>query len=65
MKNTDAVCDEVKDDTGMSVRNFENSAVFPSLPLAIKWLRESVQQNRSIQFQVMLIFGECVLLDVL
>lgn len=26
--------------------------MFPSLPLAIKWLRENAQQNRSIRFQV-------------
>lgn len=30
----------------------EDSLVFPSLPLAIKWLRESVQQSRSVQVQV-------------
>ena len=31
----------------------ENSAVFSSLPMAIKWLRDSVlQQNRSIRLQV-------------
>jgi folylpolyglutamate synthase len=34
----------------------ENSTVFPSLPLAIKWLRESVQQNQSVRYQVMLIW---------
>ena len=28
------------------------SSVFESLPLAIKWLRETAQQNQSIQFQV-------------
>ncbi|URE31898.1 hypothetical protein MUK42_05805, partial [Musa troglodytarum] len=31
----------------------EDSLVFPSLPLAIKWLRESVQQSRSVQVQVL------------
>ncbi|CAN0909573.1 Folylpolyglutamate synthase [Linum grandiflorum] len=31
----------------------ENSAVFPSLPLAIKWLRDSVRQNPSVRFQVL------------
>uniref|UniRef100_A0A2P2MCF9 Uncharacterized protein MANES_10G023400 n=1 Tax=Rhizophora mucronata TaxID=61149 RepID=A0A2P2MCF9_RHIMU len=50
----------------MSVRTCKNSAVFPSLPLAIKWLRDSVQQNQSIRFQVMLIFEEfLLLLDIL
>lgn len=28
------------------------SSVFESLPLAIKWLRETAQHNQSIQFQV-------------
>ncbi|OAY38539.1 hypothetical protein MANES_10G022675v8 [Manihot esculenta] len=28
-------------------------AVFPSLPLAIKWLRDSVYQNRSVRIQVL------------
>jgi hypothetical protein len=51
-KSIDAVCEEVKDDTELSVKSCENSAVFSSLPLAIKWLRDSVQQNQSIRFQV-------------
>ncbi|XP_050210116.1 folylpolyglutamate synthase isoform X2 [Mercurialis annua] len=51
--NTDAVYGEVKDETGTSVKNCENSAVFPSLPSAIKWLRDSVQQNRSVRIQVL------------
>lgn len=55
MKNADAVCDEIKDDTQMCVKNCENSAVFASLPLAIKWLRDSVQQNSSVRFQVKLL----------
>ncbi|KAJ9175780.1 hypothetical protein P3X46_014296 [Hevea brasiliensis] len=50
---TDAVCEEVKDDTGTSVRTCENSAVFPSIPLAIKWLRDSVYKNQSVSFQVL------------
>ncbi|KAF2318906.1 hypothetical protein GH714_011582 [Hevea brasiliensis] len=51
--DTDAVFEEVKDDTGSSVRTCANSAVFPSLPLAIKWLRDSVYQNRSARVQVL------------
>ncbi|OVA17776.1 Folylpolyglutamate synthetase [Macleaya cordata] len=45
--------EEGKDDAEHNVRNCENSSVFPSLPLAIKWLRDSVQQNRSVRFQVL------------
>lgn len=52
-KNADAECEEVKDDTKLFVKGCENSAVFSSLPLAIKWLRDTVQQNQSIRFQVL------------
>ncbi|KAJ6900281.1 folylpolyglutamate synthase-like isoform X1 [Populus alba x Populus x berolinensis] len=52
-KHADAVCEEGKDDTKMGGSTCENSTVFPSLPLAIKWLRESVQQNQSVRYQVL------------
>jgi folylpolyglutamate synthase len=39
----------------MSASNCEHSAVFPSLPVAIKWLRDRSQQNQSVRFQVTLI----------
>ncbi|XWS65933.1 hypothetical protein CRYUN_Cryun05aG0156400 [Craigia yunnanensis] len=51
--NTDQVCEEVKDDTGMSVRSCKNSSVFSSLPLAIKWLRDAAQKDRIVRFQVL------------
>lgn len=51
-KNTDIVSEELKDDMEMSASNCEHSAVFPSLPMAIKWLRDRVQQNQSVRFQV-------------
>ncbi|XP_024927322.1 folylpolyglutamate synthase isoform X2 [Ziziphus jujuba] len=47
------VDEDLKVDTAICVRNGENSAVFDSLQLAIKWLRDSVQQNKSIRFQVL------------
>ncbi|KAJ8761410.1 hypothetical protein K2173_001541 [Erythroxylum novogranatense] len=53
VKNENAACEEFQDDLGLSVRTCENSAVFPSLPSAIKWLRDSVQHNRSIRLQVL------------
>ncbi|XP_020675985.2 LOW QUALITY PROTEIN: folylpolyglutamate synthase-like [Dendrobium catenatum] len=34
-------------------RNFENSAIFPSLASAIQWLREYAQQKRPIRLQVL------------
>ncbi|KAK9282692.1 hypothetical protein L1049_010912 [Liquidambar formosana] len=52
-KNTDVICEEGKGDTEKSVSCTENSAVFPSLPVAIKWLRDSVKQNQSIRYQVL------------
>ncbi|KAK7372416.1 hypothetical protein VNO80_05794 [Phaseolus coccineus] len=52
-KNTDIVSEELKDDMETSASNCEHSAVFPSLPLAIKWLRDRVQQNQSLRFQVL------------
>ena len=51
--NTDQLCEEVKDDTGMSVRSCKNSSVFSSLPLAIKWLRDAAQKDRLVRSQVM------------
>ncbi|KAJ6317716.1 hypothetical protein OIU76_013289 [Salix suchowensis] len=51
VKHAVAVCEEGKEDTKMSGKTCENSAVFPSLPFAIKWLRESVHRNRSVQYQ--------------
>ncbi|XP_074576546.1 folylpolyglutamate synthase-like [Curcuma longa] len=35
------------------ISEYDGSLIFPSLPLAIKWLRESALQNRSTQFQVL------------
>ncbi|KAL2333294.1 hypothetical protein Fmac_014507 [Flemingia macrophylla] len=37
----------------ISTSNCEYSAVFSSLPLVIKWLRDTVQQNHSTRFQVL------------
>ncbi|XP_020571135.1 folylpolyglutamate synthase isoform X2 [Phalaenopsis equestris] len=36
-----------------SEQTMENSAVFPTLPLAIKWLREYAKQNQSTRVQVL------------
>ncbi|CAI8586218.1 unnamed protein product [Vicia faba] len=52
-KITDTVSEELKDDTEMSDSNYEHSAVFSSLPVAIKWLRDRSQQNQSVRFQVL------------
>lgn len=44
---------EVTLDKGKSAQSLKNSCVFPSLPLAIDWLRESVRRNQSVRFQVL------------
>ncbi|KAF5189000.1 Folylpolyglutamate synthase [Thalictrum thalictroides] len=49
----DPISEESKEGTGTNIRNCESSSVFPSLPSAIKWLRDSAQQNRSVRFQVL------------
>ncbi|KAK0591434.1 hypothetical protein LWI29_001772 [Acer saccharum] len=56
-KNTDAGSEDKKDDTETSAKSCENSAVFSSLPLAIKWLRDSVQQNQSTVRTQVLVTG--------
>ncbi|KAI5670592.1 hypothetical protein M9H77_10956 [Catharanthus roseus] len=53
MKNTDISCEEGSDDKEKGVQICENSSVFPSLPMAIHWLRESVRKNHSGRFQVL------------
>ncbi|KAK7321540.1 hypothetical protein VNO77_32290 [Canavalia gladiata] len=52
-KSTDIVSEELKDDMEMSASTCEHSAVFSSLPMAVKWLRDRVQQNQSVRFQVL------------
>ncbi|MED6174310.1 Folylpolyglutamate synthase [Stylosanthes scabra] len=52
-KITDVASEELKEDMEMSASNCEHSAVFPSLPVALKWLRDRVQKNQSVRFQVL------------
>lgn len=51
--NGDLVSVEGKDHTEMSIKSCENSVVFSSLPLAIKWLRDAAKQNKSVRMQVL------------
>ncbi|XP_056176138.1 folylpolyglutamate synthase-like [Syzygium oleosum] len=64
-KNIDVAGDEVRDDTEACIKSCENSAVFSSLPLAIKWLRDNAQQNRSVRFQVLVTGSLHLMGDVL
>ncbi|CAI0412149.1 unnamed protein product [Linum tenue] len=53
-KQVNHVAEEMKDDTGKGGGSLESSSVvFPSLPLAIKWLRDTVRQNQSVRLQVL------------
>ncbi|XP_022134300.1 folylpolyglutamate synthase isoform X2 [Momordica charantia] len=53
-KGTGAVLEEETDKPEVGGKSCENSTVFPSLPVAIRWLRDSIlQQNRSIRLQVL------------
>ncbi|KAF9595637.1 hypothetical protein IFM89_001510 [Coptis chinensis] len=51
-KAADPIREEAIEDASNSIRS-ETSSVFSSLPSAIKWLRDSAQQNRSVRFQVL------------
>ncbi|XP_019245317.1 PREDICTED: folylpolyglutamate synthase isoform X2 [Nicotiana attenuata] len=53
VKNTDQIFEEVTDDAEKGARSCENSKVFPSLPIAINWLRDTVRKNRSGRYQVL------------
>ncbi|RXI08894.1 hypothetical protein DVH24_023038 [Malus domestica] len=54
------VREELTDDKEIAIKSCENSAVFPSLPSAIQWLRDSVRQSKSVRFQVMPVFRRLV-----
>lgn len=53
LKNAEVSCEGGSDEKEMGVLICENSSVFPSIPLAINWLRESVRKNQSVRFQVL------------
>ncbi|CAA7392706.1 unnamed protein product [Spirodela intermedia] len=44
---------EAKEDARPDAAEYTRSCVFPSLPLAIKWLRDGSQQNQIVRFQVL------------
>ncbi|KAJ4958927.1 hypothetical protein NE237_026038 [Protea cynaroides] len=52
-ESTGSIHEKVRDNTEKDATSYESSLVFPSLPLAIRWLRDSIQQNPSIRFQVL------------
>ncbi|KAJ4953850.1 hypothetical protein NE237_030682 [Protea cynaroides] len=52
-RSPSSIHEERKYNTEKHATICESSSVFPSLPLAIRWLRDSVRQNQSIRFQVL------------
>uniref|UniRef100_A0A7C9F1H2 Folylpolyglutamate synthase n=1 Tax=Opuntia streptacantha TaxID=393608 RepID=A0A7C9F1H2_OPUST len=52
-KDADMSSEEAKEELDHKVIRAANSRVFPSLPLAIKWLRDYARQNESVRFQVL------------
>ncbi|XP_017219060.1 folylpolyglutamate synthase isoform X3 [Daucus carota subsp. sativus] len=57
--------DEVKEESESHIKRCENSTVFPSLPLAIKWLRDNSQRNQSVRYQVLVTGSLHLIGDVL
>ncbi|XP_074308206.1 folylpolyglutamate synthase-like isoform X2 [Silene latifolia] len=45
--------EETRDGNEKGIVNGSNSKVFPTLPLAIKWLRDNARQNQSTRLQVL------------
>ncbi|KAL8119689.1 hypothetical protein AgCh_016977 [Apium graveolens] len=57
--------DEVKEESESYIKRCENSTVFPSLPVAIKWLRDNAQRNQSVRYQVLVTGSLHLIGDVL
>ncbi|GMH15374.1 hypothetical protein Nepgr_017215 [Nepenthes gracilis] len=52
-KDTDISSEEIEFKVDKNITRGTNSIVFPTLSLAIKWLRDSLHQNQAIRFQVL------------
>ncbi|GAB2229457.1 hypothetical protein Droror1_Dr00023600 [Drosera rotundifolia] len=52
-KDVGIIFEEAERETDDIIRRGNNSKVFSTLPLAIKWLRDSVQQNQALRYQVL------------
>ncbi|KAH9614751.1 hypothetical protein KSS87_017768 [Heliosperma pusillum] len=52
-KSANMSFEEARGSKEQGIINGPNSKVFPTLPLAIKWLRDNVRQNQSTRLQVM------------
>lgn len=65
LKGAEITSDEVKEESESYIKRCENSTVFPSLPLAIKWLRDNAQRNQSVRYQVLVTGSLHLIGDVL
>ncbi|GAB2299717.1 Folylpolyglutamate synthase [Dionaea muscipula] len=52
-KDVRGIFEETEGETDAVVKHGTNSKVFPTLPLAIKWLQDRAQQNQAVRFQVL------------
>ncbi|XXG75305.1 hypothetical protein AAC387_Pa07g3838 [Persea americana] len=52
-KKVDSISESRSDSETYNIGSDESSSVFSSLPLAIKWLRDSAQKNQSVRYQVL------------
>ncbi|XP_074279795.1 folylpolyglutamate synthase-like isoform X2 [Silene latifolia] len=64
-KGAEISSEEIRDEMQKGTISGTNSMVFPTLPLAIKWLRDNVRQNQSVRVQVLVTGSLHLIGDVL
>ncbi|KAL2927322.1 Folylpolyglutamate synthase [Bienertia sinuspersici] len=64
-KDSDLSFEEAQDESEKGIISGTNSKVFPTLPLAIKWLRDNARQNQSVRVQVLVTGSLHLIGDVL
>ncbi|XP_021769064.1 folylpolyglutamate synthase-like [Chenopodium quinoa] len=64
-KDSELSPDEAQDEKEKGIISGTSSKVFPTLPLAIKWLRDNARQNQSVRVQVLVTGSLHLIGDVL
>ncbi|KMT18409.1 hypothetical protein BVRB_2g025580 [Beta vulgaris subsp. vulgaris] len=64
-KDTETSSEEAQDELEKGIISGTSSKVFPTLPLAIKWLRDNARQNQSVRVQVLVTGSLHLIGDVL
>lgn len=64
-KDSDLSPEEAQEESEKGIISGTNSKVFPTLPLAIKWLRDNARQNQSVRVQVLVTGSLHLIGDVL